>query len=71
MKKPHKNILFTGDTLFFEGIGRTDFPGADEALIIESIKEKIFKLDDDTVIYPGHGASSTIGHEKKNNPFLL
>lgn len=71
MKKPNKNILFTGDTLFCQGIGRTDFPGANENLIIESIKEKLFKLDDDTVIYPGHGASSTIGHEKRNNPFLL
>ncbi|MDD4980390.1 MAG: MBL fold metallo-hydrolase [Candidatus Omnitrophica bacterium] len=70
MKKPEEKILFTGDTLFCGGIGRTDFPGADENLLIRSIKEKLLKLSDDTVIYPGHGASSTIGEEKKNNPFL-
>lgn len=71
MKKPSKKILFTGDTLFCQGIGRTDFPGADGDLIIESIKNKLFKLEDDIVIYPGHGASSVLGEEKKNNPFLL
>lgn len=71
MHKPSNKILFTGDSLFFQGIGRTDFPGADERTLIESIKGKLFKLSDDTVIYPGHGPSSTIGEEKKNNPFLL
>lgn len=71
LKKPQDKILFTGDSLFCQGIGRTDFPGADEKLLIKSIKEKIFKLADDTVIYPGHGSSSTIGEEKKNNPFLI
>ena len=70
MKKPDDKILFSGDTLFCQGIGRTDFPGADEGLLIKSIKEKLFKLDDDTVVYPGHGPSSTIGEEKRNNPFL-
>jgi len=71
MKKPDNKILFSGDTLFCQGIGRTDFPGADESLLIKSIKEKLFQLADDTVVYPGHGPSSTIGEEKKNNPFLL
>jgi hydroxyacylglutathione hydrolase len=70
MHKPSDKILFTGDSLFCHSIGRTDFPGADEALLIKSIKEKIFKLPDDTKIYPGHGASSSIGDEKRNNPFL-
>jgi len=70
MKKPQNNILFTGDTLFYQGIGRTDFPGADGQLLIKSIKEKMFNLSDDTVIYPGHGPSSTIGEEKRKNPFL-
>ena len=70
MKKPKDKILFTGDSLFRMNIGRTDFPGSDEATLISSIKEKLFKLPDDTVIYPGHGPSSTIGEEKKNNPFL-
>lgn len=70
MKKPNLKILFTGDSLFCQGIGRTDFPGADGRLLIKSIKEKLFNLSDDTVIYPGHGPSSTIGKEKKDNPFL-
>lgn len=70
MQKPTNKILFSGDTLFCQGIGRTDFPGADEDLLIKSIKDKLFKLADDTVVYPGHGLSSTIGEEKKNNPFF-
>lgn len=71
MEKPKNKILFTGDSLFCQGIGRTDFPGADENLLIKSIKEKLLNLGDDTIIYPGHGPSSTIGKEKKNNPFLI
>ncbi|HLD82392.1 MAG TPA: MBL fold metallo-hydrolase [Candidatus Omnitrophota bacterium] len=70
LKRPKNKILFTGDSLFCQGIGRTDFPGADGKLLIKSIKEKLFALSDDTIIYPGHGASSTIGEEKRNNPFL-
>ena len=70
MLKPNDKILFRGDTLFYQGIGRTDFPGADEATLIKSIKDRLLKLADDTVIYPGHGPSSAIGDEKKNNPFL-
>lgn len=70
MESPQDKILFTGDTLFYQGIGRTDFPGADESLLIKSIKEKLFVFSDDTVIYPGHGPTSTIGKEKKSNPFL-
>lgn len=71
MKQPDNKILFSGDTLFSQGIGRTDFPGADETVIIKSIKDKLFKLADDTVVYPGHGPSSTIGKERKSNPFLI
>lgn len=70
MQEPQNKILFTGDSLFYQGIGRTDFPGADGELLVESIREKLFNLADDTTIYPGHGPSSTIGEEKKNNPFL-
>ncbi len=70
MKRPKDNILFTGDSLFYHGIGRTDFPGASETLLIKSIKEKLFQLNDDTIVYPGHGPSSTIGEERNNNPFL-
>ncbi|MDD5166375.1 MAG: MBL fold metallo-hydrolase [Candidatus Omnitrophica bacterium] len=71
MKEPETKILFSGDSLFFQSIGRSDFPGADGELLIKSIKEKLLILDDDTVIYPGHGASSTIGREKRRNPFLM
>ncbi len=70
MKKPSNKILFSGDTLFYHGIGRTDLPGADPDLLLKSIKEKLFKLADDTVIYPGHGSSSTIQEEKRHNTFL-
>lgn len=71
LKEPKDKILFTGDTLFCQGIGRTDFPQANEALLIKSIKEKLLTLADDTVIYPGHGPSSTIGEERRSNPFLI
>lgn len=71
MKKPKDNILFTGDSLFCQGIGRTDFVGGDANLLLKSIKEKLLCLRDDTIIYPGHGPSSTIGQEKMDNPFLI
>jgi hydroxyacylglutathione hydrolase len=64
-------IIFTGDTLFQGGIGRTDLYGGDEAQILRSIREKLLKFEDDVVIYPGHGELSTIGEERRNNPFLI
>jgi glyoxylase-like metal-dependent hydrolase (beta-lactamase superfamily II) len=64
-------IVFTGDALFNYGIGRTDFPGCSYDQLMESIQNKLMTLPDDTAIYPGHGPSSTIGEEKKGNPFLL
>ena len=69
MKKPQNRIVFTGDSLFCGSIGRTDLGGSEE-LLIASIKEKLLALPDDTVIYPGHGPSSTIKEEKLNNQFL-
>lgn len=60
-------FIFTGDTLFCQGIGRTDFAYGSGEDIMRSIKERLFTLDDDYVIYPGHGPSSTIGREKQNN----
>lgn len=66
LKKPDKKALFTGDTLFFHGVGRTDFPGSDESLLFNSIHQKLFSLPDDITIYPGHGPVSTIGVEKKS-----
>ncbi|MEW8973347.1 MAG: MBL fold metallo-hydrolase [Tissierellaceae bacterium] len=62
--------LFTGDTLFKGSIGRTDLFSGDYDTIISSIREKILPLDDNIIVLPGHGASSTIGEEKKYNPYL-
>lgn len=70
MQSPGNKILFSGDTLFYHGIGRTDFPNASEELLLKSIRKKLFVLPADTAVYPGHGPSSTIGEEKANNPFL-
>ena len=70
MKRPENKIVFTGDSLFCQGIGRTDLAGGNEALLLKGIREKLLTLADDTVIYPGHGPSSTIGEEKRNNPFF-
>ena len=62
--------LFSGDTLFCESIGRTDFPLGNHRDLIKNIKEKLLSLPTDTKVYPGHGASTTISHEKQHNPFL-
>lgn len=64
------NLVFTGDTLFNRSIGRTDFQGGDFDTIIDSIKNKLLTLSDDTVVYPGHGPKSSIGFERNNNPYL-
>ncbi len=62
-------ILVSGDTLFAGSVGRTDFPTGSMGTLVRSIKEKLFVLPEDTRVYPGHGESTTIGDEKKNNPF--
>lgn len=64
------NVVFTGDTLFHSSIGRTDFPGGSHKDIFKSIRNKLFTLPDDTVVYPGHGEPTKIGYEKRNNPFV-
>jgi hydroxyacylglutathione hydrolase len=63
-------ILFSGDTLFNHGIGRTDFPGCSYEQIMDSIQKKLMTLPDETIVYPGHGPATTIGKEKRGNPFL-
>ena len=63
--------LFSGDTLFLESIGRTDFPKSSTEAIMKSIKDKLFTLPPDVKVYPGHGVSTTIGHEIKNNPEVV
>ncbi|MCZ7604293.1 MAG: MBL fold metallo-hydrolase [Melioribacteraceae bacterium] len=67
---PDDKICITGDVLFREGIGRTDLWGGNMETLLSSIKTRLFTLPDEVTIFPGHGEKSTIGHEKKNNPFL-
>jgi glyoxylase-like metal-dependent hydrolase (beta-lactamase superfamily II) len=62
--------LFVGDTLFAGSIGRTDLPGGNHDLLLRSIREVLFSFPDDTVVHPGHGEPTTIGVERRNNPFL-
>lgn len=64
-------IVFSGDTLFNIGIGRTDLPGGDYARLINSIVTRLMVLPDDTKVYPGHGSSTTVGFERIRNPFLV
>ena len=65
-----EKFIISGDVLFNNSIGRTDLPGGDFNVLIESIKTKILCLDDDTVVYCGHGPATTVGYERVNNPFL-
>jgi len=62
-----EKLLFSGDTLFLESIGRTDLPGGDYLTLKTSIKEKLFSLPDDIIVCPGHDVSTSIGHEKQYN----
>jgi glyoxylase-like metal-dependent hydrolase (beta-lactamase superfamily II) len=68
--QPENGWLFTGDTLFAGSIGRTDLPGGDYDQILRSIKEKLYILPDETEVLPGHGPKSTLGREKRTNPFV-
>jgi glyoxylase-like metal-dependent hydrolase (beta-lactamase superfamily II) len=63
-------VVFSGDTLFNYGIGRTDLPGGSYKKLMDSIQAKLMVLADDTVVYPGHGPETTIGAERRGNPFL-
>ena len=65
-----EHVLFSGDTLFQNSVGRTDFVNSSTSDLIRSIREKLLPLPDDTVVYPGHMGETTIGHERKYNPFL-
>ncbi len=63
-------LVFGGDVLFRGGVGRTDFPGGDAGRLFDGIRRKLFALPPDTVVYPGHGPVTTVGHEMRTNPFL-
>jgi glyoxylase-like metal-dependent hydrolase (beta-lactamase superfamily II) len=65
-----QGIVFVGDTLFADSVGRTDFPGSDTSRLINSIKEKLLTLPDRTIVWPGHGPRTTIEREKTHNPYL-
>jgi hydroxyacylglutathione hydrolase len=67
---PAEGALFDGDVLFAGGIGRTDLPGGSFEVLLRSIGEQLMTLPDDTVVYPGHGPATTIGHERRSNPWL-
>jgi hydroxyacylglutathione hydrolase len=63
-------IVLGGDVLFRGGVGRFDFPNGNGSLLFEGIRTKLLTLPPDTVIYPGHGPTTTVGHEKQSNPFV-
>ena len=63
--------LFVGDTLFAGSVGRTDLPGGDHAVLMQSITDVLFPLGDEATVHPGHGPDTTIGHERRTNPFVL
>jgi len=63
-------VVFGGDVLFREGVGRSDFPDGDPAALSAGIREQLYALPDDTIVYPGHGGPTTIGHERRHNPFV-
>lgn len=65
-----QQFIIGGDVLFYQSIGRTDLPGGNHQTLINSIQEKLFVLPDDVTVYPGHGKSTTIGFEKRTNPFM-
>ena len=67
---PEHDVLFDGDVLFQRGIGRTDFPQSDHATLMRSIREELLTLPDETRVFSGHGNPTTIGDERRRNPFL-
>lgn len=66
----HDEAIFGGDTLFAGSIGRTDLPGGDADALVAAIREKIFGFDDDVLVHPGHGPATSVGRERRHNPFV-
>jgi glyoxylase-like metal-dependent hydrolase (beta-lactamase superfamily II) len=67
----HEGFLISGDTLFFESYGRTDFPTGNDREMKESLTQLLTQLKDEVIVYPGHGCATNIGYEKRNNPWSL
>ena len=67
---PNEKMLFSGDTLFQGSVGRSDLPGGDVEKLIRGIWDKILSLPDDVTVYPGHGPTTTVGDERRTNPYL-
>lgn len=65
-----QQVLFSGDTIFMESVGRTDLPTGNERILLQSIKNKLIPLDDEIVVFPGHGPDTTMGYEKKHNMYF-
>ena len=65
-----EDAVFSGDTLFAGSIGRTDLPGGDAQALLDAVKDKLFRLDADLTVYPGHGPATTLGAEQETNPFV-
>jgi glyoxylase-like metal-dependent hydrolase (beta-lactamase superfamily II) len=65
------SLLIAGDTLFLNSVGRTDLPGGDMHKLVESIQTRLYTLDESTTVVTGHGPATTIGHEIRNNPFVM
>jgi glyoxylase-like metal-dependent hydrolase (beta-lactamase superfamily II) len=65
-----QHFIISGDVLFYESVGRFDLPGGNEQQLYKSIREKLYLLPDETIVYPGHGEPTTVGHEKKYNPYV-
>jgi hydroxyacylglutathione hydrolase len=68
---PESKIVFVGDLLFYRSIGRTDFQGGSMETLLRSVREQIFTLPGETVVYPGHGPETSVGDEKVHNPFFV
>ena len=66
---PDEKAVFTGDALFYRSLGRTDFPGGDHDTLLRSIRKVLFALPEETAVLPGHGPATSIGNERRNNPF--
>ena len=67
---PDQKVLFSGDTLFQGSIGRSDLPGGSHQALVQAVSSRLLSLPDDTVVYPGHGPSTTIAYERQFNPYL-